>query len=264
MILNRADNSTPQSAQLNSSMPGNNSLPLAINKINGQDAALYLEALNLKYSSYQDPDSQWNSQFQTYANPAALPIVAASLFFQGPNITLTYEDGTEKTEDSIAAVRKTVDFSGVGTGEDFYDKFCSPVLPVAATVSNTTSTSTSSATVTPTSTVAAAAAAAPTIAGYPFPVVRDGGSNVTAGYFLNGTGYDDVAVLSVSSFAPGGSIGSIEYLTDFQSTVEKFLAECKLAGKKRLVIDVTANGGGFVVAGYDLFAQVRGTPSLKD
>ncbi len=29
------------------------------------------------------------------------------------------------------------------------------------------------------------------------------------------------------------------------------------AGKTKLVIDVTANGGGFVVAGYELFIQVR-------
>lgn len=89
--------------------------------------------------------------------------------------------------------------------------------------------------------------------------IRDSGANTTSGYFLNGTGYDNVAVLAVSAFSPQGDIGSIEYLSNFQSTVGSFLAQSKAAGKTRLVIDLQANGGGFVVAGYELFAQVRKT-----
>lgn len=238
---------------MNATVGGNGTLPPAITKINGQPAAAFLERLNLKYSNYQDPDSQWNSQFATYASPDALPIVAASLFFQGPSVTLTYDNGMEKTEDSVAAVRKTVDFAGVNTGEDFYNKFCDPVLAAASTTGNATATPTT----TSSSTVLATAATAPTILGYPLPVVRDVTSNITAGYFLNGTGYDDVAVLSVSAFSPSGDIDAISFLTDFQKTVETFLAACKASSKRRLVIDVTANGGGYVVAGYDLFAQVR-------
>jgi C-terminal processing protease CtpA/Prc len=105
---------------------------------------------------------------------------------------------------------------------------------------------------TPTQTIAAA----PTIAGYPFPVIRDNGSNTTSGYFLNGTGYEDVAVLAVTSFSPGGDIGFVAYMTDFQRVVQEFLALCKTNGKKKLVIDLAANGGGYIVAGYELFNQV--------
>jgi hypothetical protein len=235
---------------------GNSTLPPAITKINGQDAAVFLEQLNLKYSTYQDPDSQWNSQFQTYATPNALPIVAGSLFFLGPSITLTYDNGQQRTQDSIASVRRTVDFTGVNTGADFYNKFCDPVLAAAQVAANTTQNSTATPSPTPTTGTPATAAAAPTIAGYPFPVIRDVVSNVTAGYFLNGTGYDDVAVLAVSAFSPSGDVDAVTFLLDFQSTVETFLAACKQAGKRRLVIDVTANGGGYVVAGYDLFAQL--------
>ncbi|KAH8903816.1 hypothetical protein BR93DRAFT_953106 [Coniochaeta sp. PMI_546] len=242
----------------NSTTVRNSTLPRAITKINGQDAAAFLEQLNLKHSNYQDPDSQWNSQFATYASPDALPIVAASLFFQGPSITLTYDDGTEKTEDSVAAVRRTVDFAGVNTGGDFYTKFCDPVLAAADVAANATGNATAipSPTSTSSTTTLATAAAAPTIEGYPYPVVRDVTSNITAGYFLNGTAYDDVAVLSVSAFSPSDDIDAVTFLTDFQKTVETFLAACKTAGKERLVIDVTANGGGYVVAGYDLFAQL--------
>lgn len=246
----------------------NGTFPPAITKINGQDAAAFLGQVNLKYGIYQDPDSQWNSQFQSYASPNALPIIAASLFFQGPSITLTYDNGQEKAEDSIALVRKTVDFAGVRSGEDYYNKFCNPdpsavAKAFAAAAVETATTMTGSATPSPTTiappssaTNTALAPPAPTIAGYPLPVVRDNGANVTSGYFLNGTGYDDVAVLAISAFAPSGDFDSLTFLTNFQDTVGNFLLRCKQANKKRLVIDVTANGGGFVVAGYDLFAQV--------
>lgn len=59
----------------------------AITKINGQDAATFINQLNLKFSIYQDPDSQWNTQFPSYASPDVALTVAASLAFQGSNVT---------------------------------------------------------------------------------------------------------------------------------------------------------------------------------
>ena len=230
-------------------------MPAAVVEINGQDAATVIEGLDLKFSSFQDADSQWNSQFQTYATPDALPIVGASLAYQGPSMTFTYDNGENKTAESFAVIRAGANFTGVNTGEDYYQRFCNPDLSLAATSANsTTSTATSESSTTSATTLAAPE---PTIQGFPFPVVRDSGSNTTAGYFLNGTGYEDVAVLSVLGFSPFGTFDTIEYLTNFQSTVEEFLVKSKEAGKTKLVIDVTANGGGFVVAGYELFIQVR-------
>jgi hypothetical protein len=206
------------------------------------------------YSGYQDPDSQWNSQFRTAASPNAALIVAASLAFQGPSVTLTYDNGEEKTEASFAILRAGANFTGVNTGEDFYNRFCNPETLDAA--ASTTSFAVSSSS-TAASSATAAATPAPAIQGYPFPVVRDGGANTTHGYFLNGSNYENVAVLVVSAFSPAGDLGAIEYLTDFQDTIAAFLAQSKAAGKTRLVIDLATNGGGFVVAGYELFAQVR-------
>lgn len=39
----------------------------------------------------------------------------------------------------------------------------------------------------------------------------------------------------------------------FQSTAKDFLAAAKAAGKKKLVVDVQANGGGTILLGYDLY-----------
>ena len=241
----------------NSSFRGNGtvmaapgSMPRSINMINGQPAALFIEQLNLKFSGYQDPDSEWNSQFMTYAVPEALSFLSGALVLQYPTLTVTYDNGDTRTEDNHAIIRAGADFNGVNTGEDFYNKFCNPDLAAANMMDSDPPQPTNTTTPAP-------AAPAPTIEGYPLPVVRDDGANITAGYFLNGTGYENVAVLSVLGFSPAGDGPGINYLVNFQQTVETFLAKSKEAGKTKLVIDVTSNGGGFVVAGYELFAQVR-------
>lgn len=211
--------------------------------------------LNLKFSGYQDPDSQWNANFKSYASKESFIVVAASLAFQGPKVTITYDNGEERSEDSFALIRTGANFTGVNSGEDYYNKFCNPDTPAKPQPSQP-GMKPNQTMPTPPKTSGPPPPPKPTIEGYPFPIVRDSGANTTSGYFLNGTGYEDVAVLAVSSFAPPDSIDATEYLTNFQSTVATFLKKSKDAGKKRLVIDVAANGGGFVVAGYELFAQV--------
>jgi hypothetical protein len=98
----------------------------AITKINGKDAATFINELNLKFSIFQDPDSQWNTQFPSYASPDVELTVAASLAFQGSNVTLTYDDGQEKTEESFAVLRTGANFTGVKTGEDSTTDFAIP------------------------------------------------------------------------------------------------------------------------------------------
>ncbi|KAL8391774.1 hypothetical protein RB595_002110 [Gaeumannomyces hyphopodioides] len=253
--------------------PADFKMPPAIIKINGQDAIAYTEKLNLKYSSFQDQDSQWNSYVRSYSNPAGSPVIAASLAYLGPTLTLAYEDGTIKTSENMAVLRTGINFTGIRTGEDFYRRWCtpdaslaemsnialepkekpSPAMPDEPSV--TTMYVMLSDKSSPPAPKQDLPPPAPTIEGYPYPVVRDDGANITAGYFLNGTGYDKVAVLSVLAFSADSEYEG-DYLNNFQQTVERFLAKCKDAGKERLVIDVSSNGGGFVVAGYDLFAQL--------
>ncbi|KLU92537.1 peptidase S41 family protein [Magnaporthiopsis poae ATCC 64411] len=101
-------------------------MPPAIIQINGQDAISYTENLNLKYSSFQDPDSQWNSYVRSYSNPQGSPVIAASLAYMGPTLTLAYEDGTIKTSENMAILRTGINFTGIRSGEDFYDRWCTP------------------------------------------------------------------------------------------------------------------------------------------
>lgn len=206
-----------------------------------------IQEMGLRFVATQDQDSQWNTQFPSYSNTQGELIPAASFFYQGTKMEVTYEDGTKKTADSYAVFRQGADFSGVNNGEDFYNRFCNPEAAAAQPTSPAAPQQPAPA---PTQ-----SQPAPTISGYPVPIVRDSGADTTSGYFLDGEGYEDVAVLSVLSFE-GGSTSSTEYLSNFQSTVADFLQQSKDAGKQRLVIDLSTNGGGFVVAGYELFAQM--------
>lgn len=72
-----------------------------------------------------------------------------------------------------------------------------------------------------------------------------------SGYFLEGEGYDDVAVLSVNSF-----VSALEDEIPFQVVNTAFLNAAKAAGKTKLIVDVQANGGGTILQGYDLFKQL--------
>lgn len=238
-------------------------MPPSIVKINGQDAVKVIEDQGLKFINFQDPDSQWNSQFQQYAVPTARTAFASSIFFLGDSVTLEYDNGQKVTQESYALIRPTADFTGVNTGEDFYQKFCNPANappPTTGTGSGQPATPSTP----PTGPPGTRQPETPNIPGFPMPAIRDSGANITAGYFLQGAGYEDVAVLSVLGFSPEGDFDILEYVVNFQKLTENFLAMSKQAGKQKLVIDVTGNGGGLVAAGFELYSQLfPGTPLFQ-
>lgn len=177
--------------------------------------------MNLQFSNLQGPDSQWNSNFGSYAEPNALLILASSPAFISSNVTLTYNNGQEKTAQSFATIRAGIDFTGISSGEDVYSKFLN--LNTTIQAPNTTSIATRAVSGVVNSSNRAAAPAA-TIPGYPLPIVRDNGANKTSGYFLNGTGYDDTGVISVLSFNAPTGIEPTAYLNNFQTVVASLLS----------------------------------------
>lgn len=131
--------------------------------------------------------------------------------------------------DNIAEVRG--DFRGVNDGKSFYQKFClRPYSPPQGSVS----------------TVAAASdLVIPPPPGYPVPEIVTTDA-IVSGYYLNGTGYEDVAVLSLLAFESSSP-------QEFQKVAQQFIADAKADGKTKLVIDLSANGGGYILQGYDMF-----------
>lgn len=82
--------------------------------------------------------------------------------------------------------------------------------------------------------------------GYPTPFIsQEDGLN--AGFFIDAPGYEDVAVLVVRSF---------DGFIDEQEVNTYFIETAAAMGKTKLIVDLSANGGGVILQGYDLFKQL--------
>ena len=199
----------------------------------------------------QDPDSLWNQVFQSPWQSSESSF-RFPLFYPGPTTNITFVNGTTQTTENVAIVN--VDLDGVETGEDAYLAFCPGVALLYSATETASATPSTTATSTAVATPTAAPPSSPNIPGFPYPVIKDG-ANTVAGYYLNDTGFTDVAVLQIKGFE-GASDDLVGYELEFQSVVEKFLAASVKTGKRKLIIDLQGNGGGFVDLGTDTFAQL--------
>jgi hypothetical protein len=138
-----------------------------------------------------------------------------------------------------------IPFDGITDGESLYQLWFTGNQPTATEPEPSPSNST---TPTPSATATPSATSIPA-PGYPPPVLREE-HNLIGGYYLDDE-YSDVAVLAVPSFV---SLDTAEI--PFQQIGEKFLAAARAAGKTKLIIDVSANGGGTILQGYDLYKQL--------
>lgn len=150
--------------------------------------------------------------------------------YPGANTTFTFENGTVLTLENVGKVKG--DFTGVTDGASFYQKFCSPSTGAAGAADALSATD-------------AADVVAP---GYPTPVEITN-DDIVSGYYLDGAGFEDIAVISLLAFESESPL-------EFQQVAQKFFADAVQAGKTKLVIDLSANGGGYILQGYDLFRQL--------
>lgn len=123
-----------------------------------------------------------------------------SNIYPGENTTYTFENGTSVTVDNVALLR--YDFTGASNNYYFMNRYAGNhrnYNPIAIPFDSP---------------------------GYPTAIVatKDG---TLGGYYLQGSGYEDVAVLTVLSFAP-------ESVVEYQAVAETFLADAVKDGKKRL------------------------------
>ncbi|KAK0621685.1 hypothetical protein B0T17DRAFT_579554 [Bombardia bombarda] len=203
--------------------------------INGIDAATYVADTINKATYNQDADAAYNTMFYEQSSVAisgSRGYFASGgrirYIYQGPNTTFTFENGTILTTENVAAVKGNM--AGVTDGPSYYAKFCNPNGPNAV------------------ATTQAAEAQDVVLPGYPSPVIitSDG---IVSGYFLDGEGFEDVAVIVLLAF-------SSDSIAEFQAVSRDFLDEAAAAGKTKLVIDFQGNGGGYILQGYDFFRQL--------
>ncbi|KAM0256615.1 hypothetical protein ACHAQJ_004902 [Trichoderma viride] len=213
----------------------------AVTLINGVGAEAYIEQLSSLQVS-QDADARYNAMLGNVPitrgganNPGNF---AGSLSFPGVHeYNLTYANGTQATYPLTAEILSGAPKFTFTTGEELYQAVCAP-LP------NKTDSSSEK-------TKRADPKESPAPSTYPKPIVKDP-FNVFVGYFPDDKSLEDVAVLTVSSFETAGDDLPEDEIKNFALGAQKFVNEAVAAGKSKMIIDLTGNGGGTVVSGFAL------------
>jgi hypothetical protein len=209
--------------------------PSPIVQINNQTAEDFVQKWSDNFEYHED-HARYNRLFPNQAQISTGSIVN---FFGRANIPdgdFTYIEHENKTTRRYFnnAIVELDTFDDVEDGEAFFQRFLNQGAPKETATRKVKR-----------------ADAEPTATGFPTPEILHSEA-VIGGYYLSGSGYDDVAVLSVPSFSPEEEEGPAE----FQDLIGTFLKSATGAGKKKLVIDLRGNGGGRVFLGYDLFKQL--------
>lgn len=216
--------------------------PSAVMTINGQAVDLVLDSW-MRIGPHQDPDALYNTLFWSAPrntlgsnNGLFSGSGISTFFYPGSQTDIVFNNGTRIIYDNLANVN--VDFDGVKDGESFYQKFCNAGdQDSSANPSSTASEVSVINTATP---------------GYPLPILSHP-QNYIAGYYLNSSSYDKVAILSIPSFVPGDDETEQK---KFECTARHFILSAKAAGKTKLIIDLRGNSGGTILQGFGIFMQL--------
>lgn len=231
-----------------------------ISELNGQEAYDYLKST--LYSQYIDYDGQMNDM---YAKGDTLQAGAFALQgkFDGNSTDITWANGSTRSVMNYASTRYASEFATVSDGASFFDQFCTGAVSGFQTDEDNSKTAVlSPGRPGPIPRIPTGIyhrrnkrQTIPTNGTYPTAVI-EAPSGVVAGYFLNGNGYDDVAVLKIISFYDPAGGNTTEFNNEFQSTVQSFISQCISENKQKLVIDLRENGGGATNLLLDTFMQL--------
>jgi hypothetical protein len=153
--------------------------PSPIVEINNKTADDYLNEWSKTYT-FHDKDARYNRNFYNQAGASiGQPVeeFIAGRYPDGAETFLTFDNGTTKAYFNYAKIM--ADMSGVDTGELFYSSFLNLGPPKAGSKIKREPTLVSRAN--------------PTATGYPEAVLLHS-EGVIGGYYLEGAGYEDVAV----------------------------------------------------------------------
>lgn len=159
-------------------------------------------------------------------------------WYPGNSTSIGFANGTSNSYDTKAVVETATWSENITDGEAFFQYYCvKPAADAAAAASSSSQSSSSGSQTSP---------PIPAVTGifqHPPAVVQDP-FEVVSGYYLNGTGYEDVAVLWVAQFLSMIDPTNSAQIETLQNVTRDFLADAVATGKKRLVLDVSGNIGG--------------------
>ncbi|KAL6815297.1 hypothetical protein GGI42DRAFT_105087 [Trichoderma sp. SZMC 28013] len=217
--------------------------------INGVGAEVYIEEL-AENVGLQDADARYNSML------ANVPIGrdgaendGGLTFFQSfPGVhefNVTFGNGTLATFPLTTGTLTSLPDFPFQTGEEVWDALCDPA---SATSSKKRSVEDIVKNV---KRAEEKAQEKPAPITYPKPVVKDP-FNLLIGYFPDDAELKDVAVLTVPTFSTSGDGLPDDQIKNFALEAQDFTKRALAAGKSRIIIDVTNNGGGIVDSGFGL------------
>jgi hypothetical protein len=246
-----------------------------ISKLNGQDPYDFL--LSVSWSQYIDSDGLVNKMVAKGDTDHSGAFMRQSKY-DGNSTDVTWANGT--TIPVLNRASSDFRFTGVTDGKSFFDAFCTGRLFSDSSTASTKAVTTSADTDRPEPKRPAGIShiispSAPgtvpriptganqlskkrqTIAGSYANAIVEASSGVVAGYYLDGNGYDDVAVLKIISFSnPSSDLSDSDFNNEFQAVVSKFLEQCASDNKQKLIIDLRENGGGATNLLLDAFMQL--------
>ena len=171
--------------------------------------------------------------------------------YPGAYQALHFANGTTTVADTIVAINK---FNST-SAKHAYQQHCIPATK------STSSTSVPSSPATPSSTSKASASAAATAkplrapSVYPEPHIRDPYNRIL-GFFPKSEGLQDTAVLAFPTFNTGQVGGQPLPQSEtrkFDLVAQQFILNATAQGKKKIIVDLSGNGGGTVNTGLNLF-----------
>ncbi|KAM3500958.1 hypothetical protein MY10362_005953 [Beauveria mimosiformis] len=231
--------------------PGNVTYtPSPIDTIDGQDVYEFLEKDALQVpQGLQDPDAKMNSQFSSAPQNAAGAGGDAllSVFDIPDNYTIVHKNGTERVVENSIITLPTTDLCGIRNGQDFHDRFevppkRGPPPPPEPEEPEENENKEPAPPPPPPSRSA--------LPGYPLPLAKHS-NDMVASYTLNDTDLRDTTVISFLSFVPlnvadptGDDFDINSFVREFGDVLDRTAAAAKAQGRDKLIIDMSANGGG--------------------
>lgn len=221
--------------------------PSHVVSIDGIPVTDYLQMV-ASAGALQDPDAQYNNLFTTAATRArgGGGYFRSGGYIELPDISIyKYGNGTVKSHPNHAVLRQ--DLTGISNGRQLHLAYEIPALKDSKASKEAADKKPSNS---------PAPINKRTVPGYPVPVVKHYNDYI-AGYFMTGTDYKDIAVLSIYSFSPKGSAKKTDTeFSEFRRVIRKFIEEARREKRTKLIIDLQANGGGMLHMAYELYRNL--------